>query len=553
MTNRNQKIDATKDYIQRMESVSHKIADGKIVKPADAKKILMSVIRSGDRVVIEGDNQKQAIFLARSLSSLTPSSINDLHMLMSSVTLDEHLDLFRKGIATKLDFAFSGQQAVPLAKLAKEGKVDIGSIHTYAELYSRYFTDLTPNVALVCAEEADAAGNLYTGANTEETPILCEATHFGKGIVIAQVTRVAKKLSRVDIPGDQIDFIVPTGEPNKVEPLFTRDPAKMTNTHVLMGMMMIKGIYAEYGVQCLNHGIGYATAAIELLLPTYAQELGLKGKICSHWALNPHPTMIPAIEAGMIKSIHSFGSEPGMDDYIAARKNIFFTSHDGVLRSNRSICQMIGYYDSECFVGATLQIDPDGNSSTAIKGRISGFGGAPNLGSNASGRRHITPSWLKVGREMSSATGQHISLMRGRKLVVQLTPTVSAKKGIPVFVKNLDAIQMAEEGLFELPPVMIYGEDVTHIVTEKGIAYLSRCSNSDERRAAIRSIAGQTPVGQDEVRSETENLRKKKVVAYPEDLNIKPETAKIEVLSAKSIKDLVEISGGLYHPLPQFL
>ena len=245
---------------------------------------------------------------------------------MSSVTLNEHLDLFRKGIATKLDFAFSGQQAVALAKLVKVGSVTIGSIHTYCELYSRYFTDLTPNVALVCAEEADAEGNLYTGANSEETPILCEATHYGKGIVIAQVTKVVDKVARADIPGDQVDFVIPTGEPNQIQPLFTRDPAELTNTHVLMAMMVIKGIYAEYGVQCLNHGIGYATSAIELLLPTYATQLGLKGKICSHWALNPHPTIIyPPSNPGWLSLYFLLGVKTGMDDYIAARKNVFFT------------------------------------------------------------------------------------------------------------------------------------------------------------------------------------------------------------------------------------
>ena len=80
-----------------------------------------------------------------------------------------------------------------------------------------------------------------------------------------------------------------------------------------MAMMAIKGIYAEYGVNRLNHGIGFDTAAIELLLPTYAESLGLKGKICQHWALNPHPALIPAIESGFVKSVHSFGSELGME------------------------------------------------------------------------------------------------------------------------------------------------------------------------------------------------------------------------------------------------
>jgi malonate decarboxylase alpha subunit len=323
--------------------------------------------------------------------------------------------------------------------------------------------------------------------------------------------------------------------------------------HVLMAMMVIKGIYAEYGVQCLNHGIGYSTAAIELLLPTYAMELGLKGKICSHWALNPHPTLIPAIEAGMVRSIHSFGSEPGMDEYIAAHKDVFFTSPDGVLKSNRCLCQVIGFYDSECFVGATLQIDADGNSSTAIHGRISGFGGAPNLGSNPVGRRHVTPAWLKVGQEMAAAKGRHGVDVRGHKLIVQLTPTVSAKKNIPVFVEELDAKQMTAQGIFQLPPVMIYGDDITHVVTEKGIAYLCRCSSREERRAAIRAVAGQTPVGAKAVAAETAALRKRKIVACPEDLGIQPESASTQRLAAKSIRDLVDISGGRFHPLPQFL
>jgi malonate decarboxylase alpha subunit len=61
----------------------------------------------------------------------------------------------------------------------------------------------------------------------------------------------------------------------------------------------------------------------------------LRGKICEHWALNPHPTMIPTIESGWVKSIHCFGSEVGMDQYVAARPDIFFTGRDGSLRSNR--------------------------------------------------------------------------------------------------------------------------------------------------------------------------------------------------------------------------
>jgi len=44
--------------------------------------------------------------------------------------------------------------------------------------------------------------------------------------------------------------------------------------------------------------------------------------------------------------------------------------------------------------------------------------------------------------------------------------------GMPSFVERLDAIDLATAAGFELPPVMIYGDDVTHVITEQG---RSRC------------------------------------------------------------------------------
>jgi malonate decarboxylase alpha subunit len=280
-----------------------------------------------------------------------------------------------------------------------QGNIAIGAIHTYLELFARYFVDLTPRVALVAAASADAAGNLYTGPNTEDTPAIVEATAFRRGIVIAQVNEVVDVLPRVDIPADWVDFVIAAPQPHFIEPLFTRDPAQISEIQVLMAMMAIKGLYAEYGVQRLNHGIGFDTAAIELLLPTYAESLGLKGKICRHWALNPHPALIPAIEAGWVESVHSFGSELGMENYIRARPDVFFTGRDGSMRSNRAFCQAAGHYACDLFIGSTLQIDLQGNSSTATLDRIAGFGGAPNMGADARGRRHASHAWLKAGEE----------------------------------------------------------------------------------------------------------------------------------------------------------
>ena len=264
--------------------------------------------------MLEGDNQKQADFLSRSLVKVDPKKLHDLHLIISSISRPEQLTLFELGIAKKVDFAFAGPQSLRVAQLLEDGVLEIGAIHTYVELYARLLVDLAPNVVLVCAEQADRDGNLYTGPNTEDTPVIVEAAAFHDAIVIVQVNEIVENLPRVDIPSSWVDVVVEGDRPFAVEPLFTRDPRHITDLQILIGMMVIRGIYERHQVHSLNHGIGFDTAAIELLLPTYGESLGLRGKICEHWALNPHPTLIPAIESGWVKSVHCFGSEVGMDD-----------------------------------------------------------------------------------------------------------------------------------------------------------------------------------------------------------------------------------------------
>ena len=532
----------------RLEAGS-RLARGKIVEAHDATRLMEAVIRPGDRVCLEGDNQKQADLLSSALLAVDLAKVHDLHMVQSGVVLPEHLDLFDRGVAKKLDYAYSGPQSARIAQMLFGGKIELGAIHTYLELFARYFIDLTPHVALIAAVSADREGNLYTGPNTEDTPTVVEATAFKDGVVIAQVNEIVDKVPRVDIPGDRVHFVVKSDKPFFVEPLFTRDPAAITEAQILTAMLAIKGIYAPYGVQRLNHGIGFSTAAIELLLPTYGEKLGLKGKIASHFALNPHPALIPAIESGWVEQIHSFGSEVGMDDYIRARSDIYFTGPDGSLRSNRAFCQTAGLYACDMFIGSTLQIDLQGNSSTVTTSRIAGFGGAPNMGADARGRRHPSAPWLKAGAEADP--DKSAFLRRGRKLVVQIGETFG-DKNVPLFVEKLDALELAEKLNLDLAPIMIYGDDVTHIVTEEGIANLLLCRSDAEREQAIRGVAGYTEVGRGRDRNAVSALRERGVIRRPEDLGINPLDADRSMLAARSIKDLVRWSGGLYAPPSKF-
>lgn len=42
---------------------------------------------------------------------------------------------------------------------------------------------------------------------------------------------------------------------------------------------------------------------------------------------------------------------------------------------------------------------------------------------------------------------------------------------------------------------MVYADDVTHVLTEEGIAHLHRCEGLEQRMAAIRAVAGYTDIG----------------------------------------------------------
>ena len=236
---------------------------GLVLETGAIVEALQTLLEPGDAVALEGDNQKQADFLSRSLVQVDPAKIHDLHLLISSISRPEHLTLFERGIARKIDLAYAGPQSVRLAQLLDDGKLEIGAIHTYVELYSRMFVDLMPDVALVCAEQADRQGNLYTGPNTEDTPTIVEATAFHDGVVVVQVNEIVEELPRVDIPASWVDVIVAADRPYEVEPLFTRDPRLISEVQILIAMLIIRGIYERHGVTTLNHGIGFDTAAIE--------------------------------------------------------------------------------------------------------------------------------------------------------------------------------------------------------------------------------------------------------------------------------------------------
>ena len=77
---------------------------GHVLETGAIVEALQTLLEPGDAVALEGDNQKQADFLSRSLVQVDPAKIHDLHLLISSISRPEHLTLFDRGIARKVDF-----------------------------------------------------------------------------------------------------------------------------------------------------------------------------------------------------------------------------------------------------------------------------------------------------------------------------------------------------------------------------------------------------------------------------------------------------------------
>jgi malonate decarboxylase alpha subunit len=103
-----------------------------------------------------------------------------------------------------------------------------------------------------------------------------------------------------------------------------------------------------------------------------------------------------------------------------------------------------------------------------------------------------------------------------------------------------------------IAPIMIYGDDVSHVVTEEGIAYLYKAEGGEERRAALAAVAGVSPIGRRSTLEKSNELRRKGVVAFPEDIGVQPRQATRSLLAARNMDDLVCWSDGLYVPPVRF-
>ena len=89
------------------------MARGKFVSHDKVPQVLESIIESGDILCLEGDNQKQADFLANQLATLDKKDLRDIHLVMSCITLPAHIELFKKGMTRQVDFCSQARRVPP--------------------------------------------------------------------------------------------------------------------------------------------------------------------------------------------------------------------------------------------------------------------------------------------------------------------------------------------------------------------------------------------------------------------------------------------------------
>ena len=212
------------DRLRRAQSVC---GGGKICPPDRATGLLEAVIQPGDRVCLEGDNQKQADFLSTALPAVDPAQgPRPAHGAVGARAAGAPRPVrARRGEAARLRLFGPA--------VARSSRMLFGGKHR-----ARRGPHLSRAVRPLlhrshAARGADRALSAPTATATS-TPGRTPRTRRPSSrrppsrtaSSIAQVNEIVDKVPRVDIPGDRVHFVVKADKPLFVEPLFTRDPAR---------------------------------------------------------------------------------------------------------------------------------------------------------------------------------------------------------------------------------------------------------------------------------------------------------------------------------------
>ena len=286
-----------------------------------------------------------------------------------------------------------------------------------------------------------------------------------------------------------------------------------------MAMMAIKGIYAEYGVQRLNHGIGFDTAAIELLLPTYARVARAEGQDLPALGAQPASGADPG-DRGRLGRVGPFVRLRARHGGLRARapRRVLHRRPTAACAATARSARRPATTPATCSSARRCRSTWPATARPPRSAASPASAARRTWAPTRAGAATRAPAWLKAGAR--GAPGRRDAACRAARSWSCRWSRPSASTCSRPSSRRSTPGQLAEQAGMALPPVMIYGDDVTHILTEEGIANLLLCRSDEEREQAIRGVAGYTPVGLARDRRMVENLRDRGVIRRAEDLGI---------------------------------
>ena len=90
-----------KKKIEKLNSISS-FLNGKVIKTENIVDVLNLVVKPGDNLILEGDNQKQASFLAKAMTKVDPKKVNNIHLIICLTMLTLSIIFFIFGIVGQL-------------------------------------------------------------------------------------------------------------------------------------------------------------------------------------------------------------------------------------------------------------------------------------------------------------------------------------------------------------------------------------------------------------------------------------------------------------------
>jgi hypothetical protein len=113
-----------RDARARRIAAGQRHTSGKLVPVESLPALLEAVLEPGDRVCLEGDNQKQAEALARALAQVDPAKVRHLHMVQSGVVLPEHLGVLKRASRG----GWTIRTPARIARMLFRGKIELGAV-----------------------------------------------------------------------------------------------------------------------------------------------------------------------------------------------------------------------------------------------------------------------------------------------------------------------------------------------------------------------------------------------------------------------------------------